>query len=297
MSLLYMPAEFVYVRKTDSKDERREAMLTAILAYLSTAEPKLIRALKKLWTEQREQVAIETIQKQLNHGMLLIDLYTGWYTSYQTFVENVTLPLYISAMEHSSQSQLSSLQSFSFNTASPTVLFWLTERSQQLADQLTRTQVNGVVQAISGASKLDYGADELAQLIHGMIGVTPRQAAAIERYYDVLRGEGAKADYALRKAQQYARKSLGYRAQTITRTELSNAYNEGSSQAVAQAQSQGLLGNVNKEWVTMHDERVCPLCGPLDGVIVGRDELFPSGFNAPGAHTNCRCVVLYSEVR
>ena len=37
------------------------------------------------------------------------------------------------------------------------------------------------------------------------------------------------------------------------------------------------------EWVTMHDERVCAECGPMDGNIYKIDEV------PPKPHINCRC--------
>ncbi|MCL6580136.1 MAG: hypothetical protein K6U08_00740 [Firmicutes bacterium] len=40
------------------------------------------------------------------------------------------------------------------------------------------------------------------------------------------------------------------------------------------------------------DERVCPVCGPLDGKTVRLDEEFAPGIFAPPAHPNCRCTTL-----
>lgn len=46
-------------------------------------------------------------------------------------------------------------------------------------------------------------------------------------------------------------------------------------------------------WTTARDDRVCPICGPLDGrrYEIWR-ETFPSG---PPAHPNCRCGLIYVE--
>jgi len=40
------------------------------------------------------------------------------------------------------------------------------------------------------------------------------------------------------------------------------------------------------------DERVCPVCGPLEGKTVRLDEEFAPGIFAPPAHPNCRCTTL-----
>ena len=42
-------------------------------------------------------------------------------------------------------------------------------------------------------------------------------------------------------------------------------------------------------WATREDERVCPECGPLDG-LVWPDDSGPS----PPLHNNCRCERLYA---
>ena len=58
-----------------------------------------------------------------------------------------------------------------------------------------------------------------------------------------------------------------------------------------------------KVWCTADDERVCPVCGALDGMKIGIDDDFPfrTKLQAPGirrtppAHPSCRCAVYYEE--
>lgn len=47
-----------------------------------------------------------------------------------------------------------------------------------------------------------------------------------------------------------------------------------------------------KKWITAEDERVCPVCGPLDQKVIPLHKKFTSGgqsFYAPTVHPNCRC--------
>jgi len=44
-------------------------------------------------------------------------------------------------------------------------------------------------------------------------------------------------------------------------------------------------GITHVRWVTMRDERVCPICGPLDGRVYRKGQFLPP---LP-AHQNCRC--------
>jgi SPP1 gp7 family putative phage head morphogenesis protein len=94
------------------------------------------------------------------------------------------------------------------------------------------------------------------------------------------------------------------RAQRIAATEITRAYAYGNLTAW---KASGLVSA--KRWYTARDERVCPICGGLDGTIVSIDanfnlpqsvleRLIPSlrgRFNpvlAPPAHVNCRCALM-----
>ena len=69
-----------------------------------------------------------------------------------------------------------------------------------------------------------------------------------------------------------------YRMEVIARTEVLRAHNQGRIKFHRQVGVQKL------EWMTMEDERVCPVCGPLDGKVFDT-----SRFPQQPAHPNCRC--------
>lgn len=72
-----------------------------------------------------------------------------------------------------------------------------------------------------------------------------------------------------------------FRTQMIARTEILRSSNQGSL-AVYEANKDVLRG---WEWITAHDDRVCPECGPMDGKFFE----FGSGESPPPLHVNCRC--------
>lgn len=72
-----------------------------------------------------------------------------------------------------------------------------------------------------------------------------------------------------------------YRMDTIARTEVIRSHNQG------RIKFHHRVGVQKSEWLTMEDERVCPVCGPLDGKVFPTDK-FP---NIP-AHPQCRCQAL-----
>lgn len=79
------------------------------------------------------------------------------------------------------------------------------------------------------------------------------------------------------------------RAERIAVTEVTRVFAEGNRAAW---RSTGLVGGMR--WNTVNDDLVCPICGPLDGMIV---ELDGNGFTTsdgegitgPPAHVSCRC--------
>lgn len=83
------------------------------------------------------------------------------------------------------------------------------------------------------------------------------------------------------------------RAEMIAVTEVTRIYAEGN---ILAWKATGLVGA--KKWQTANDERVCPICGPLHGMIVGIDEngftteVGGLGLTAPPAHPRCRCWLL-----
>jgi hypothetical protein len=75
------------------------------------------------------------------------------------------------------------------------------------------------------------------------------------------------------------------RAEMIAITEVTRAYSAATNQYLEMLRAAGV--KMRRVWRTSHDERVCPVCGPLNVEDEGawrRD--FPDG---PPAHVRCRC--------
>lgn len=80
------------------------------------------------------------------------------------------------------------------------------------------------------------------------------------------------------------------RAELIARTESVNSYQTGL------ATFAGKTGAVSKEWECLIG--ACPICSPLNGVVVGIDDQFTLGngvkVDRPAGHPACRCSLVYS---
>jgi len=81
------------------------------------------------------------------------------------------------------------------------------------------------------------------------------------------------------------------RARLIAVTEVTRSYSEGNQ--AAWRESNVVEG---KMWITSVDERVCPICGPLHGVVVPLTAQFDGGFDGPPAHPRCRCDIAPAEI-
>jgi SPP1 gp7 family putative phage head morphogenesis protein len=89
------------------------------------------------------------------------------------------------------------------------------------------------------------------------------------------------------------------RAETIARTETMRASNQGQQELWAQAEDAGLLtGKEEQEWIVTPDDRLCPICEPMDGVTapMGGSFRLNTGevVDGPPAHPNCRCTIALS---
>lgn len=79
------------------------------------------------------------------------------------------------------------------------------------------------------------------------------------------------------------------RARMIAVTETTRAFAEGQQIVADELHNQFPDVRVTKTWFTNNDDRVCDICGPVDGEEVDYDQPFSNGLNSPPAHPNCRC--------
>jgi hypothetical protein len=81
------------------------------------------------------------------------------------------------------------------------------------------------------------------------------------------------------------------RAQMIAVTEVTRAFSAGEQ--IYQNMLTDMGVTTVREWLTSEDEKVCPICGFLDGQQVAPGEKFKDGegneYDNPPAHVNCRC--------
>ena len=104
------------------------------------------------------------------------------------------------------------------------------------------------------------------------VGLDRRQAKGMDKA--IAEGRATK-----RLQQRYLRS----RAQRIARTEASSVVNGAARETW---QRMDLPRRYRRRWILTPDERLCPICGALDGETAEIGGLFPGGFSGPPAHPN-----------
>jgi SPP1 gp7 family putative phage head morphogenesis protein len=138
-------------------------------------------------------------------------------------------------------------------------LDFLTNYNLVLVDDVQRELADGIKRAILSGIVTGKGTDDIV-----------RDLGRVIEDKESFRHAGSKV---FSKAQ--------YRMEMIARTEVLRAHNQGLMKFYQQ------VGVKKLEWMTMDDERMCPVCRALDGKLFDIDH-FPS----QPAHGNCRCCAL-----
>ncbi len=176
----------------------------------------------------------------------------------------------------------------SFEIASPEAIKWAQERSAALVTGITDTTRRAISDAV--AVGLDQGGTiaGTSRAIRNVIGLTPRDARSVMLAADGLDSKGL---------DRLSGTLLRRRASNISRTETIAASNRGQQEFWNQAEESGFLAHEDafQEWIVTPDDRLCPICEPMGGQVVGLKSPFETGEGdqvlSPPAHPSCRCAV------
>lgn len=185
-----------------------------------------------------------------------------------------------------------------FHVEHPQAERWAREYAAQLVQGLTNETRRAMAQAIAELIRLQVPPAEGARMLRQMLGLTKPAARAVINFQNDLRQQGYESAYIQSKSEEYANRLLNHRARVIARTETLRAAQEGQRQSFQQAVEQGVLvkDRTRRQWVTATDERVCPICAPMDGVTTTLDEPWATAIGPvqtpTDTHPQCRCAVV-----
>ena len=183
-----------------------------------------------------------------------------------------------------------------------------------LADDFAEKQAGRLVTAIDESMRLairtvisesfknQVPLDLTASRLRQFVGLHPRWALAVDRYYtrqyESLRNKGITHEKALKRAEMttetYRRRLIRARSSMIARTEIQIAQNWGRQLAWQQASDGGWVDpDARKVWktasATMGGVPPCDRCSPMEGESVRWNQSFSNGLLMPPAHPHCRC--------
>lgn len=293
----------IKVRKS-SEAEAMADLLQKLRSFLDAKEPGLVKLLVNTFQTQGKAISYKELREAILAGDISIELWQDWQQDYAKFVVEHLQPQWKEAMEAAAQITANKYPGWHFDPMTDGIREWTEQRAADFVTSVSNTQIEGLRAVIHKAAAMDFmGVDELAKVIRPMVGLTAPQSAANLRYYTNLIDNGIKQEKAKELCLRYAARQNRARGVTIARQELAMAYNTGAHHAVQQAIDKGYMKDVFKVACCADDERVCPICGALDGAVVGMNEEFsvPNRgkykFTAlhPPFHIQCRCTTLYKE--
>lgn len=311
---------FLFKKTKGKKHLKTQAsieILDRLNGYLEENIGEPVEFLVGFWKDQEEAFTYKEIRQAILDGAVSEETMRLWAQDYSILVAEKMYPVWQKAMAGGSHGQPimdAIADEFVFDTHTPSVLSWINERGAEFVTAVTEEQRKAIKAMLTRHVDGTYTVDELSRVIRPCVGLTESQAKANLRYYESVKAKmleqhpKMKPENARKKARdaamKYAERQHRQRAFDIAQTEMAFAYNRGADEGIRQAQSQNLLGVMEKRWSTSGDSNVCDICRALDGVQIGMDEefdfkgkvLFAGQKQTPPAHPRCACAVQYIEI-
>lgn len=319
MGLVFHDGKFI-PEQNIQKNTADTTVLRLLRSFLDANEPALVRILVNTWRSQGNAITYKELREAILAGDVSPELLEEWMQDYSRFVSSELQPAWDRAIAAAVVELEQRYPTFFFDPMADGVRNWTANRSAEFVTNVTTTQIEGIRAVVRRAANLEgMSVNELAKAIRPMVGLTQQGSMAVMNYFETMRSNGVSARRAQDRAARYAARLHRKRAYLIARTELATAYNRGAHEGTKQAQEAGYLGQCIKEWCTAGDERVCPMCGGLNGSRWGMDDDImydytykrsgvtsvrrinpkladPDAGKQPPAHPGCRCAVKYIEI-
>jgi hypothetical protein len=184
---------------------------------------------------------------------------------------------------------------------------WAKQYASQLGAGLGAPSADGLLVSMAALQRRTWSEDIVWRTLRSVVGLPPGQALSVLQIAQ-NRLETALGSRRPMTAKDFGadvgRVLLSRRARAIRANESEVARNFGTLLVLMNAQSKGYLPEeARKVWVTAVDERVCPVCAPMDSVAVKVAEPFllrahrgvlqhDARLWVPPAHPNCRCRIV-----
>ena len=185
-----------------------------------------------------------------------------------------------------------------FRVTNPAAQRWAETQAGRLIRRITADQRQSIRRVIVQAFTENLTTRQVAIRLTDQIGLQSRQAVALERVRADLVEKGltkARIDHLVTRHRD---RMIRRRARSIARTEVLRASNMGQQLLWEAAVDAGewRAQDVRRVFIVTPDDRLCPICAPLDGMMVGLADEFVSPTNGasalvPPLHPQCRCAL------
>lgn len=184
---------------------------------------------------------------------------------------------------------------------------WAKQYAQQLGRGLGEASADGMLVSLAEVQRSTLPARLLERVLYSAAGLPRGQALSVVQVaqnriktYMGTRRPIRPADV----AADLGKILLSQRSKRVLYNENTVVQNFGTQIVLMNALSRGYLApDARKVWVTAVDERVCPVCAPMDSVAVKIEDAFlirshrgllshDTKLWVPPAHTNCRCTIV-----
>lgn len=178
-----------------------------------------------------------------------------------------------------------------FRRTNPFAIEWAETEAALMVTRVTEETRRAVQSTIAEGFRAQQEPRVVMSNLRTLVGLTDREATRIMQMAILLSQDGMSTSRVKARMRKERERSIRLRAENIARTETMSASNYGQLNAWRDARSRGQLrSDLVKQIIVTPDDRLCPICAPLDGDTAQIDESFSFGL-VPPIHPRCRCTV------
>ena len=176
---------------------------------------------------------------------------------------------------------------------------WVRRRGAALATEVESPARAAIRLVVAQSIGEGVHVRETARRLRAVVGLHSRQVGPLQRLRASMEKRGVPAARIEARMARATAQAVAARADLIARTETVGAVNAGRTDFYEELAREGHIEKsaMVRTWLTARDERVCPICEPLDGATAeGLDGDFPGGYHDPSdTHPDDRCTVVFEE--
>lgn len=182
---------------------------------------------------------------------------------------------------------------FRYDLKNPNALEWIEDHGAELVTQIDEPTQRAIKEVIHRGYFSGRDVGQQAEIIRGLVGLTPGETERLEKMAADLEGQGLSMSEVDRIIGEEAEASQKRRAGIIATNETSEAANRGQFYTTKDAVGRGIIDPTKYEAyrIITPDERLCDVCAANAGEARALpDGAYPStGSNIAKMHTVCRC--------